>query len=201
MNTMPRVALPATLVLSMVVGCTEPEPPKSDAIERATSTEPTFTSAARPPLPDLADETRLEPPVLEVAEPPSQEASREDRLFEPELRSMGGLTIRRLVTAPKVEHREPVASSSVFGYDDEKVYAFLEVSNESENDETLVVHFFGPDGLVSGGIELRIPAAVPRWRTWAYTEHAKVPGSWRVEIRSVEGSLLGALRFEVDDGC
>ena len=85
---------------------------------------------------------------------------------------MDGITIRRLVTAPEVEHREPVAPSSVFGVDEERVYAFIEVSNESEDDKTLLVHFIGPDGQVSGGIELDIPASAPRWRTWAHTRHA-----------------------------
>jgi hypothetical protein len=51
---------------------------------------------------------------------------------------------------------------------------------------------------VSGGVELEIPASVPRWRTWAYTRHAKTPGLWRVEIRDDEGTLMGALPFEIE---
>ena len=89
----------------------------------------------------------------------------------------------------------------MFGDHDERVYAFVEVRNDSERDETLLVHFIGPDGQVSGGIELRIPASTPRWRTWAYTRNANEPGLWRVEIRSEDGALLGALPFEVEHGC
>jgi hypothetical protein len=111
---------------------------------------------------------------------------------------MDGLTIKRLVTAPAIEHREPVAASSVFGHRDETIYAFVDVSNESEEAKTLLVHFIGPDDQASGGIELRIPASVPRWRTWAFTKHAKKPGLWRVEIRNSAGSLLGVLPFEVE---
>jgi hypothetical protein len=122
----------------------------------------------------------------------------EERSFEPSLPTIDGLTIRRLITAPEVEHREPVAASSVFGGHEERIYAFVEVSNESEDDKVLLVHFIGPDGQVSGGIELDIPPAVPRWRTWAHTKYAKKPGLWRVEIRSTDGTLLGALPFEVD---
>jgi len=62
----------------------------------------------------------------------------------------------------------------------------------------LFVHFIGPQGKVSGGIELEIPASAPRWRTWAYTRNFDAPGLWRVEIRDAEGSLLGALPFEVE---
>ncbi|UCH30342.1 MAG: DUF2914 domain-containing protein, partial [Myxococcales bacterium] len=61
-----------------------------------------------------------------------------------------------------------------------------------------MVHFIGPEGQVSGGIELVIPASAPRWRTWAYTRYAKKPGLWRVEIRDVNGSLIAALPFEVE---
>ena len=88
----------------------------------------------------------------------------------------------------------------MFGPEHEKVYAFVEVSNESESDKSLFVHFIGPKGKVSGGIELEIPASVPRWRTWAYTRHFDAPGLWRVEIRDEDGSLLGALPFEVEAG-
>jgi Protein of unknown function (DUF2914) len=78
------------------------------------------------------------------------------------------------------------------------VYAFVEVSNRSEEGKALMVHFIGRDGRVRGGIELHIPATAPRWRTWAYTWHAKETGLWRVEIRSVEGSLLASVPFEVE---
>ena len=124
----------------------------------------------------------------------------QERSFKPVLQEMDGLTIRRLITASEVEHREPVAASSVFGRHEERIYAFVEVSNESEDDKVLLVHFIGPDEQVSGGIELEIPPTVPRWRTWAHTKHAKKPGLWRVEIRSTDGTLLGALPFEVESG-
>lgn len=195
MNIKSRVAIPITLVLLTAFGCTEATPPQSDAIDRAASTKPTLTSTVPHASSKPAADKKLEPSVLEIIEAPSVE---EDRSFEPTVDSMDGLTIRRLVTASEVEHREPIAVSSVFGPDEERVYVFVEVSNESEDDKTLGVHFIGPDGQVSGGIELHIPPAVPRWRTWAHTRHAKKPGLWRVEIRNVAGSLLGALPFEVE---
>ena len=109
-----------------------------------------------------------------------------------------GVTIQRFLTASAVMKREPVHPRSNFVPSDEKVYAFVEVSNASESAKRLLVHFIGPEGKVSGGIELEIPAAVPRWRTWAYPRHFDVPGLWRVEIRNAEGELLGALPFEVE---
>ena len=195
MNIKLRVTIPIILVLLTAAGCMEAPPTKSDAIERAASTKPTLTSTAPPALPKPADAKKPEPRVLEAEESTPME---EERSFEPSLQNGDGLTIRRLITASEVEHREPVAVSSFFGRNDERVYAFVEVSNESEDEKVLWVHFIGPDGQVSGGIELEIPPAVPRWRTWAHTKHAKKPGLWRVEIRSTDGTLLGALPFEVD---
>ena len=195
MNIKSRVITPIMLVLLVATGCSEATPSESDAVARATATEPILTSTAPPAAPKPAKERKPEPSVLDVVEALLVE---EERSFEPALQNIDGLTMRRLVTASEVEHREPVAASSVFGGHDERVYAFVEVSNESEEAKTLLVHFIGPDGQVSGGIELDIPPAVPRWRTWAHTKHAKKPGLWRVEIRSSDGSVLGALPFEVE---
>lgn len=195
MNIEPRAIIPLILVLFTATACAEAKPSKSGAIERAKPTQPMLTSTA-PPKP--VEETQPATPVAEITEAPAHE---EPPSFDPELKSFDGLTIQRLVTAPGVERREPVAASAVFGHHDEKVYAFVEVSNESDEDKTLLVHFIGPDGQVSGGIELRIPAEAPRWRTWAYTRNATKTGLWRVELRSEDGTLLGALPFEVESSC
>ena len=195
MNIKSRIIAPIVLVLLASVGCNEATPPKSDAIERATLPKPTLTSTSPPAAPKPVEEKKPEPSAPEVEEPqPVEEA----HPFEPDLQSVDGITIVRLITAPEVEHREPVAPSAVFRGHEERVYAFVEVSNESDEEKVLWVHFIGPDGQVSGGIELDIPSAVPRWRTWAHTRHAKKPGLWRVEIRSADGTLLGALPFEVE---
>ena len=193
-----RIIITSLAAVSLTAfGCTEAELPKSEAIEQATSTEPTLTSTVATPTP--AEEKKPEPPV-EAAEAKPEVEAQPVASSEPTLQSMDGLTIKRLVTAPAIEHREPVAASSVFGQHDETVYAFVDVSNESEEEKTLMVHFIGPDEQASGGIELRIPPKVPRWRTWAYNKHANKLGLWRVEIRSVDGTVLGALPFEVEPG-
>lgn len=203
MNIDPRITIPVILALLVAAACTDAKAPKSEAIDRAKSTPSTLTSTVPVAVPRPIEEKELEPSVAEIAvAPPAEQPSMEEpQSFEPQLESFDGLGIQRLITTPGVERREPVAASSVFGPHDERVYAFVEVSNESEEDRTLLVHFIGPDGQVSGGIELRIPAAAPRWRTWAYTQNATQPGLWRVEIRSDDGTLIGALPFEVETGC
>ena len=197
MNIKCRAIAPILLVSLTAFGCNEASPSTSGDIERSTVSKPTLTSTAPPVSAKPVEKKKPETAAPQVVEAPSAE---EEPSLEPDLGTIDGLTIRRLVTAPEIVQREPVAPSSVFGRDDERVYAFVEVSNESEDDKILLVHFIGPGGQVSGGIELKIPPAVPRWRTWAHTRHATQPGPWRVEIRMTDGSLLGALPFEVDAG-
>jgi hypothetical protein len=197
MNTRTRVTVPIMLILVVAAGCNEAKPSESVAIDRAAATKPMLTSTAPLASPEAAQNAKVEPPILEVAEDPPV---KQERSFKPVLQEMDGLTIRRLITASEVEHREPVAASSVFERHEERIYAFVEVSNESEDGKVLLVHFIGPDEQVSGGIELEIPPTVPRWRTWAHTKHAKQSGLWRVEVRNTDGTLLGALPFEVEPG-
>jgi hypothetical protein len=194
MNIKRRVTIPVVFALLTAVGCTDATASRSDAIERAKSTTPSLTSTAPPAPTEPTEAMKPDPSLPDAVDVPSEEPK---PVIEPTPEDMDGLVIRRLVTASEVEHREPVAASSIFERANERVYAFVEASNESDQDKVLLVHFIGPDEQVSGGIELNIPPSVPRWRTWAHTKHAKTPGSWRVEIRSPDGVLLGALPFEV----
>jgi len=203
MNIEPKITIPFLVALLVATACTESKPQKPEAIDRAKPTQAMLTSTVPVATPKPIEEKTPEPPVADFVEATPAEAKpiETSPSFEPELETLDGLTIERLVTAPAVERREPLAASSVFGPHDEKVYAFVEVRNDAEEDKTLLVHFIGPEGQVSGGIELRIPAATPRWRTWAYTRNANKPGLWRVEIRSEDGTLVGTLPFEVEHGC
>jgi len=203
MNIVPNITIPFLVALLVTAACSPAKPQKPESIDRDKPTQAVLTSTVPAVAPKPIEEKKPEPPVADFVEATPVEAKSIETLpsFEPELESVDGLTIQRLVTAPAVERREPLAASSVFGPHDERVYAFVEVRNESEDDKILLVHFIGPEGQVSGGIELRIPAAAPRWRTWAYTRNATMPGLWRVEIRSEDGTLVGALPFEVEHGC
>jgi len=203
MNIEPKITIPILVALLATAACTEAKPQKAERIDRSKPTQAMLTSTVPAVVPKPIKEKKPEPAVADVvqAAPIEPKPIETSPSFEPELESLDGLSIQRLVTAPKIERREPLAASSVFGAHDERVYAFVEVRNDSEEDKTLRVHFIGPEGQVSGGIELRIPASTPRWRTWAYTRNAAQPGLWRVEIRSEDGTLLGALPFEVEHGC
>jgi len=203
MNIVPNITIPFLVALLVTAACSPAKPQKPESMDRDKPTQAMLTSTVPAVAPKPIEEKKPEPPVADFVEATPAEAKpiETSPSFEPELETLDGLTIERLVTAPAVERREPLAASSVFGPHDERVYAFVEVRNDSEEDKTLLVHFIGPEGQVSGGIELRIPAATPRWRTWAYTRNATKPGLWRVEIRSDDGTLVGALPFEVEHSC
>lgn len=192
----PLLLIPVLLVTA--AGCEQAETgPPSALVERMAEEPPILTSTLGTEAPQGVD---ADPEDRGRGED-TEEASEADRRFMPRIEPIEGLTLERLVTASAVEDREPAATASIFGDGNDRIYAFLEAANASDSEQTLVVHFIGPNGEVSGGVELRIPASVPRWRTWAYTRNAKAPGLWRVEIRSPQGELLGALPFEIQPDC
>lgn len=187
MNVKPNVVILTTIVALLAVGCDDEASSKSSPPERAPSTEPMLTSTVTI-APDEAKKIDPEPELDEA-------------VYEPILQSDDSIVIHRLITAPEVNGREPLAASAVFGRHEEKVYAFLDVGNESSEAKTVTVFFVGPSGKVSGGVELDVPANVSRWRTWAFTRFADEVGLWRVEVRNPAGVLVGALPFEVAEGC
>ena len=182
------------LAAAACVGCAEEAVERAEPIGPVPSPEIVLTSnAASAPPKAMPVEAAKPAPVDEKPKP-------SDVSFEPTVESVGGVAIQRLVTASGIEQREPVDPTSTFGPHHDSVYAFVDASNDADSDKSLFVHFIGPNGKVSGGIELEIPASVPRWRTWAYTRNFDAQGLWRVEVRDAEGSLLGALPFEVETG-
>ncbi|MGB5812176.1 MAG: DUF2914 domain-containing protein [Polyangiales bacterium] len=213
MNTQAQIVILSTLASLLTLGCAEgPEAPA--AVERAAASTPILISASPTNPGSVYDYAKAEPdPVLRAPksqpemlvqdEPHAIEPGDDtfDDLAVPDLKSAEGITIRRMLTTPDVEHREPRAASSIFSHGETKVFAFLEVENVSDDPKTLTVFFIAPSGKVTGGVELEVPASMPRWRTWAFTRFIDEVGPWRVEVRSPTGTLLGSLPFEVAEGC
>ena len=185
----------AALCLPIAIGCSESTDSELQAIARPPSPAPVLTSTAPAPQEAEVETASPKPVVAEPAPVAPDEPETEKPLVETE--SAGGLDIRRFATTAEIDEREPVAPTAVFDSGVERIYAFFDISNESDEAESLLVYFIGPNARVSGGVELEIPASVPRWRTWAYTRHAKQVGLWRVEVRDLDGELVGALPFEV----
>ncbi len=194
------------LLTAGILGCQSPDSPGTSApkpLDAFGDNPSTLTTTVREQSPrsvvaqPLAEAT-IEPTLInDHAGTPSIEAP---AAYEPELGGVGGVAVRRLVTATDVEAREPVEAAAVFG-SLQRVYAFLEVSNDAAEATSLTVNFIGPSGQVRGGMVLAVPAESLRWRTWAYTERAEEHGLWRVEVRSDDGTLVGTLPYEVGPGC
>lgn len=214
MNSKPHVVILITIT-ALALGCEPRAPREAGPLDRAASSESTLTStltsAPKPGNPERSAQPEVEADESSISGVPTQPERRESTesssdapgqpLYEPTLQSDGSIAIRRLITASKIEGREPVAVSPVFAEDEGRVYAFLELSNESSETKSVTVFFMSPSGNVRGGVELDVPANAPRWRTWAYTRFADELGLWRVEVRSSAGALLGSLPFEVAEGC
>lgn len=130
----------------------------------------------------------------EVAVPKSEPIK---PVYEASFDQNEGIYLQRLKTASEIENREPVMETSSFEVGAERIYLFMDVRNDTDEEQKLIVNFIGPDERVRGGIEMEIPPSVPRWRTWAYTRKIKVDGQWLAEVRLADGTLLGSVPFEV----
>jgi hypothetical protein len=117
---------------------------------------------------------------------------------EPDPDASARLSLNRLVVSTGVEGREPVGAGTTFDADEsDRIYAFVDVSNPTRGASEIVVTFEPPDGSgARGNVTLDVGAS-PRWRTWAYTRGARVPGTWRAVVRTADGRELGEEKFEI----
>ncbi|MBX3251154.1 MAG: DUF2914 domain-containing protein [Myxococcales bacterium] len=189
-----------TLALSLtlgLVGC------KDDERHAASTSSAALPVAAMPDTPSLPAST-LAPMELAAPRGGDEAAGREAERVAPrpepaaELRPIRDLALRRLALTRGIEGREPVRPSTRFDLTSEPLYAFVEASNAGEDEEPLVITFEGPDGRRTGAVELTIPANAPRWRTWAFTRYASAPGMWSVEVRTLDGELIGRRQFVIE---
>lgn len=108
------------------------------------------------------------------------------------------LTLKRIQLAEAVKDREPVDPEETFSIASvQKLYAFLELSNASDEEQKVVVTFVPPQG---GATKVTLDVgAQKRWRTWALRKSIHAPGTWRVIVRDTEGHELGSRSFEVTE--
>jgi len=180
-------ALGAGLLSAVGCGDTAPEPEPPAVVEVAPvehHATPSTQAAVHESAPRI-----VETPAIEDEPPPP---------VEPELRAHADVTLRRMALSRTIEAREPVDAGDVFGASSDRLYAFFDIRNGSEEEQTFTVTFEGPAGRSTGHVELTVPAEVPRWRTWAWTRNATEPGDWVAEIRSADGTLLGSHDFTIE---
>jgi len=97
------------------------------------------------------------------------------------------------------ENRRPVEETDTFLSSDNRIYAWLVLSNLAP-EETQVILSWNHDGKELSSIDLQVGAKTSHWRTWAYTRpSAKHLGTWEVQIKNVAGKLLGSASFVVKE--
>jgi DUF2914 family protein len=112
---------------------------------------------------------------------------------EPQAKSLG---VKRLVLAHGIDGHEPQEATSSFRANNDRVYAFVEVSNNTKSEGTIHVVFLPPTGPALAEIPLKVGDG-PRFRTWAFTRKVHEAGEWAVVVRDDHGKLLGRQSFTV----
>jgi hypothetical protein len=200
--------------VSLAAACSaEPKPsaplaPKAPAhAAPAPASEPprvidplTLAAAAPKPPESVLDRAPVQERAL--VEPKPVEVTPEELDFmhsEPgEVRAVKAAEVRvkRFVLSHDVKGREPVDEADVFDPATPKIFAFVELENGAEP-YAVNVHFEPKDGpALPYGITLDVGTA-PRFRTWAYTQIRRAPGSYRAVLRTLDGEDIASHDFEI----
>lgn len=107
------------------------------------------------------------------------------------------LKVTRLVVSRGVADREPLAPASSFSSaETDRIYAFVEVSNESQIPSEISVTFTPPSGRALQRIPLEV-GTQRRFRTWATTRKVRAAGVWSVSVSDAAGNELARTSFTV----
>jgi Protein of unknown function (DUF2914) len=105
--------------------------------------------------------------------------------------------VERFVLATGVEQREPTGETDVFDTGTGKIFAFVQLANESAP-YAFEVHWEKIDGPKSRyGVKLEVPTA-SRFRTWAWTRIRRSPGEYRAVLRTPEGEEIASREFTIE---
>jgi hypothetical protein len=108
------------------------------------------------------------------------------------------LVVKRFLVTSGVEQREPLVGGEPLVANGKPIYAFAELENirGEEQEVSIVFEKEGSDRRV-GFATLKVPANVPRHRTWANTRNISEPGNWDAVLVSTTGVELSRTSFEV----
>lgn len=194
-------ALPAAIFVLLCAACQNTQPSDAARSQTDTSAPGTAQVQAASTLHAPSAEAPVTPAAMRRPSEPLSEAGTE---INPQLaattnppvsENAGAPTVKRLVIASGVVEREPLAL--VDAQVDEPVVAFVELSNKSEQERTIVVTFEHESGKEVGFIELTVPGESPRYRTWGRTRNIKEPGKWDVVVVGKGGQELARESFSV----
>lgn len=115
---------------------------------------------------------------------------------EPAPATTGAIRLKRIQFSHSIEGREPVDPEETFSASEtDKLYAFLELTNDSKEKGKVIVTFVPPMG-ASSKVTLKV-GDKSRWRTWALRKSPKAVGSWKVIVSDESGREIGHRTFEV----
>ncbi|MDB4991495.1 MAG: hypothetical protein JWN04_6673 [Myxococcaceae bacterium] len=104
--------------------------------------------------------------------------------------------VDRFVLATGVAEREPTGESDTFDTDTKRIFAFVQLENETAP-YAVEVHFEKLDGPRSlYGVKLEVPTA-ERYRTWAWTQIRRAPGQYRAVLRTRQGEEIASRVFTI----
>ncbi len=127
------------------------------------------------------------PKVEDAPEAPSAEAA-----------SPVPLKVKRIQFSETIASREPVDPEETFALGEtDKLYAFVELTNETKQKSKIVVRFVPPAGAPTK-VTLEV-GDKSRWRTWALRRGVKAAGTWTVIVQDAEGKEIGRRSFEVTE--
>lgn len=110
----------------------------------------------------------------------------------------GTIRLKRIQFAEKIEAREPIEPEETFSKaETKKLYAFLELSNESKQKAKVTVTFVPPQGKESK-VTLNV-GDKSRWRTWALRKSVGAVGTWNVIVKDQAGREIGHRSFIVTE--
>lgn len=107
------------------------------------------------------------------------------------------LRVKRIQFSEKISSREPVEPEETFSSDTSKLFAFIELANDTKEKTKIVVTFVPPMGSPSK-VTLDVGDKA-RWRTWAQRKSPKAVGTWKVIVKDLAGNELGHRSFEVTE--
>lgn len=108
------------------------------------------------------------------------------------------ITLKRILFSEEISKREPVSPEETFSAaQTDKVYAFVELGNATQEKSHVSVSFIPPIG-ASSKVELSV-GNKKRWRTWASRTKPTAVGTWTVVVSDDNGTELGRRTFEVTE--
>jgi hypothetical protein len=182
----------------LAAGCSQPKTVERTPVACAPAAQPEAAKAASTPAPAVTAAPEKSAAIAKSETKPAAAPEVPSRSAKTASTSSKSLSVKRLVVATGMDHREPQGVATLFRqHEVDKLYAYVEVENDAKSTEQITVSFEPPDGRAArGNITLDVGSS-PRWRTWAYTKNALDVGSWTAVVKDASGRTLARQPFEI----